>query len=321
MKSPGAPDEPITVLLVRGSGRGDIVQRTYSKRALMRGAAAATTGLVVLFVAALAGVSGAYGVGDRDRVVAENIALRNRLDAAEAALNDAAPILRRVRAYDEELRDLARRQALPGFGPLDEEAMAEREAWLNGVAGTGVVNAADRDPEDVVNEAEGVARRASEIRAEARELATHLNDLDENLERLSAVSDGLPAMWPVDGGVITSGFGYRLNPFGHREWKFHGGIDIGIPYGTPVYATNDGIITFADWDSGHGQMVVVDHGGDISTRYCHLSSILAAVGDSVSAGDMVGLVGSTGMSTGPHLHYEIWFDDERADPLEYLPTR
>jgi len=297
------------------------MQRSFSKRALIRSAVAASALTALLGVAALAGAFGASGIGDRDRVVAENIALRNRLDAAEAALSEAAPVLRRVRAYDEELRDLARRQALPGFGPLDEEAMAEREAWLNGVAGTGVVNGADQDAEDVVSEAEGVARRASDIREEAKELAGHLGDLDKNLDRLSAVSDGLPALWPVNGGIITSGFGYRLHPFGRNEWKFHGGIDIGIPYGTPVYATNDGVITFADWDAGHGQMVVVDHGADISTRYCHLSSILAAVGDTMSAGDMLGLVGSTGMSTGPHLHYEIWLGDERADPLEYLPAR
>lgn len=270
-------------------------------------------------MAALAGASGLYGTGDRDRVVAENMELRARLDSAQHALDEAAPMLRRVRAYDEELRDLARRQALPGFGPLDEDAMAEREAWLEGVAGTAHLHEpADGDP---LAEAEEVEKRASTIRDDARELMSHLEDLDKNLDRLAALSDGLPAIWPVKGGVITSGFGYRLNPFGHREWKFHGGVDIGVPYGTPVYATNDGIITFADWDSGHGQMVVVDHGNDISTRYCHLSSILGAVGDPVTAGELVGLAGNTGMSTGPHLHYEIWFGDERADPLEYLPAR
>jgi murein DD-endopeptidase MepM/ murein hydrolase activator NlpD len=270
-----------------------------------------------LVILAGAGAAGLYGTGDRDRVVAENLALRAQLDVAEHALDEAAPILRRVRAYDEELRDLARRQALPGFGPLDEDAMAEREAWLDGVAGTVHEPAED----DALAQAEDVVKRASAIRDEARELEGHLADLDKSLDRLTALSDGLPTMWPVEGGVITSGFGYRLNPFGHREWKFHGGIDIGEPYGTPVYATNAGIITFADWDSGHGQMVVVDHGNDISTRYCHLSSILTAVGDDVGDGDLVGLVGSTGMSTGPHLHYEIWFGDERADPLQYLPAR
>ena len=86
-------------------------------------------------------------------------------------------------------------------------------------------------------------------------------------------------------------------------------------------ATNDGVVTYADWESGYGQLVVIDHGNDISTRYGHLSSILTAVGDTVSAGDLIGLVGSTGRSTGPHLHYEIWIDGEAVDPLPYLPDR
>lgn len=305
--------------MLREGGRGSVWQRSLDRRQVQVAAGAAASVLLLLGVVASAGASGVFGQADRDRVVAENLALRARLDVAEHALDDVAPVLRRVRAYDEELRDLARRQALPGFGPLDEDAMAEREAWLDGVAGAAILH--EEASDDPLASADDVAKRATQVRDEARELERTLGELDRNLERLSALSDGLPALWPVEAGVITSGFGYRLNPFGHREWKFHGGIDIGLPYGTPVYATNDGIITFADWDSGHGQMVVVDHGNDISTRYCHLSSIMAAVGDPVSAGELVGLVGSTGMSTGPHLHYEIWFGDERADPLAYLPSR
>ena len=310
------PEEHLTLLVVRDGGRGAIWQRSWSKRQILQAGAGAVTALSGLFLLAVGGASGMFGAGDRDRVVAENLELRLRLAETQHTLDEAAPILRRVRAYDEELRELARRQALPGFGPLDEEAMAEREAWLNGMSGVTFELPAN---EDVRAQAADLGRRASEIRDEARALEGQLPGLDRNLERLTALSDGLPELWPVDGGVITSGFGYRLHPFGHQEWKFHGGIDIGVAYGTPVYTTNDGIVIFADWNSGHGQMVVVDHGNEISTRYAHLSSILAVVGDAVGAGDMIGLVGSTGMSTGPHLHYEIWFSDERADPLGYLP--
>ena len=275
--------------------------------------------MLVLLGFGLGGAGGLYGRGDRDHVVAENLELKARLDEAEHALDDAAPVLRRVRAYDEELRDLARRQALPGFGPLDEDAMAEREAWLNGLSGAGRF----REPHDgtALARAADLVDSAEQLDADASALAERLPGLDHNLDRLTALSDGLPEIWPVDGGVITSGFGYRLNPFGHTEWKFHGGVDIGVPYGSPVYATNDGIVTVAGWDNGCGNKLVIDHGNEIATHYCHNSSLLVSVGDAVTTGQMIALVGSTGMSTGPHCHYEIWFGNERQDPLQYLPER
>lgn len=328
-QEPGGPrrpdpperDEQITILIVRDGARGSILQHTWSRRRLTQGAAGAGTTVALLVIAGFGGVAGLFGRGDRDRVAAENLELHSRLDQAERTLKDAAPVLRRVRAYDEELRDLARRQALPGFGPLDEDAMADREAWLDGQSGTGRFDEASDDIEDPVAEADDLLAEVAQLWRDAEALNERLPGLDENLDRLTALSDGLPEIWPVEGGVITSGFGYRLNPFGHTEWKFHGGIDIGVPYGTPIYATNDGIVTVASWDRGCGNKLVVDHGSEIATHYCHNSSLLVSVGDTVSTGEMIALAGSTGMSTGPHSHYEIWFGNEREDPLQYLPDR
>ena len=319
--NPPRPDEQVTILIVRDGARGSIFQRTWSRRRLTQTAAATGTALAFLLTAGFGGLAGLTGGGDRDRVVAENLELHVRLDQAERTLKEAAPVLRRVRAYDEELRDLARRQALPGFGPLDEEAMAAREAWLDGQSGTGRFDEPTDDMEDPVADADHLLREVAELWLDAQDLSERLPGLGENLDRLTALSDGLPEIWPVDGGVITSDFGYRLNPFGRTEWKFHGGIDIGVPYGTPVYATNDGLVTVASWDRGCGNKLVIDHGSEIATHYCHNSRLLVSVGDSVTTGEMVALVGSTGMSTGPHTHYEIWFGNEREDPLQYLPDR
>ncbi len=312
-------DEQITVLVVRDGGRGTIQQWTWSRRRLTQSGVAAASVLSLLVAVALGGSAGLHGGSDRDRVVAENIALRTQLDEAKSALDEAQPLLRRVRAYDDELRDLAKREALPGFGPLDEEAMADREKWLSGVVGK---DALDQPATDVLSQAVDVEKRASEVRADAKELGGRLAQLGTLLDRLTAMSDGMPQLWPVQGGLITSGYGCRMDPFGHSGEKFHTGLDIGVPFGTPVHTTNDGVVTYAAWDThGCGNKIQIDHGGEIATRYCHLSSILVAAGDTVSTGEMIGLVGSTGASTGPHLHYEMWFGDETRNPLDYLPKR
>jgi murein DD-endopeptidase MepM/ murein hydrolase activator NlpD len=96
-------------------------------------------------------------------------------------------------------------------------------------------------------------------------------------------------------------------------------VDIGAPMGEPILATNRGKVLFSGWDSGHGQMVVLDHGGGVLSRYCHASVLLVEEGDRVEEAQVLALVGNTGLSTGPHLHYELIVDGERVDPLDYLP--
>ena len=127
-----------------------------------------------------------------------------------------------------------------------------------------------------------------------------------------------PSIWPVD-GRLTDGFGDRRNPFGGYSSEFHAGQDIATNYGTTVVATANGVVTFAGCQSGYGQVVVVDHGDGLTTRYGHLSHIDVEMGQSITRGDMVGKVGSTGRSTGPHVHYEIRINDEPVDPTPYLP--
>jgi murein DD-endopeptidase MepM/ murein hydrolase activator NlpD len=129
-----------------------------------------------------------------------------------------------------------------------------------------------------------------------------------------------PSGWPVQGN-FTDGFGGRRNPFGGSSTEFHTGQDIAAPWGTAASATANGTVTFAGWQAGYGQVVVIDHGGGLTTRFGHLSQILVPVGQSVKRGDIVGHVGSTGRSTGPHLHYEIRINDEPVDPTPYLPIK
>ena len=127
-----------------------------------------------------------------------------------------------------------------------------------------------------------------------------------------------PSIWPVEGRV-GSGFGEREDPF-NGEGKFHSGIDIEAPYGTPVRATADGDVSGASLGAGYGREVVLDHGHDVITVYGHLSSVVAIPGQHVILGQIIGYVGQTGRATGPHLHYEVRVHNVPVNPHKYLRT-
>jgi murein DD-endopeptidase MepM/ murein hydrolase activator NlpD len=130
-------------------------------------------------------------------------------------------------------------------------------------------------------------------------------------------SVSVPSRMPVDGAALTSGFGMRNHPVlgGRRQ---HRGVDLSQPTGTPVYATADGVISKAEWFSSYGLYIAVEHGADIQTRYGHLSRLAVAAGQSVKKGDLIGYVGSTGRSTGPHLHYEVRIAGTAVNPVPYM---
>lgn len=127
----------------------------------------------------------------------------------------------------------------------------------------------------------------------------------------------MPTVWPVE-GKLEGGFGGRRNPFGGGGYEFHSGQDIEAPWGAPVIAGASGRVSFVGWQNGYGQLVIVDHGGGLTTRYGHLSHIDVELGQAVARAELLGEVGSTGRSTGPHLHYEVRIDDQPVNPLPYL---
>jgi murein DD-endopeptidase MepM/ murein hydrolase activator NlpD len=116
---------------------------------------------------------------------------------------------------------------------------------------------------------------------------------------------------------IGSSFGYRVDPFTGGA-RFHSGVDIKAAWGDPVGASQTGMVKFAGWHSGYGNLVIIDHGGGVTTHYAHLSSFAVAVGTKVGRGTIVGRAGSTGRSTSPHLHYEVRIDDNPVNPLRPL---
>ena len=145
--------------------------------------------------------------------------------------------------------------------------------------------------------------------------ARTLNLPSKQSQRLDRVS-GLPNIWPVEGRFMGP-FGKRIDPFS-GEGAFHRGVDISAPTGTPVRATADGVVIFSAMNSGYGRLVVVDHGAGMQTWYAHLSRFNALAGQEVRRGDVVGLVGSSGKTTAPHLHYEVHLGGNAVNPYPYL---
>lgn len=128
-----------------------------------------------------------------------------------------------------------------------------------------------------------------------------------------------PLGWPV-AGTISSPYGYRNHPV-REERRFHTGVDLSVPSGSEVKATADGIVSFAGWTENSGIVVVVEHGHGFSTAYAHNRKALARVGQRIARGDVIAMSGSTGVSTGPHVHYEIWRNGRHADPAGFLARR
>ena len=122
---------------------------------------------------------------------------------------------------------------------------------------------------------------------------------------------------PVEDSRMSSGYGMRNHPV-LRQRRKHNGVDLAAPTGTPVYATADGIVERADWFSSYGLYISIDHGAELETRYAHLSRLAVAAGDRVEKGELIGYVGSTGRSTGPHLHYEVRVDGVAVNPIPYM---
>ncbi|PDO09671.1 MAG: hypothetical protein BLM47_11225 [Candidatus Reconcilbacillus cellulovorans] len=148
--------------------------------------------------------------------------------------------------------------------------------------------------------------------------ARRTRDLSDRLASALHLLRSTPHRWPTDSRDVSSPFGYRKDPFTGRK-TFHTGVDIAASFGDPVYATADGRVAETGSDRVRGRFVVLDHKSGLQTAYLHLSRIAVAEGDSVAAGDVIGFVGSTGRSTGPHLHYEVMRDGWVVDPNPYLP--
>jgi len=217
-------------------------------------------------------------------VKAENESLKQANDAYE---NSYARLRGQISYVEDMSKELARKARMEHSPEIDE---------LVGIGG----------PETVV----ALDKAADHLEREVR----HINDrLRSDILRLASIPRGLPV-----NGYVTDGFGMRRNPFNGEGREVHEGIDIAVDFGTPVTATADGLVIYAAPHAGYGNLVIVYHSNGITTRYGHLSRISVEAGQRVKRSDQVGNAGSTGRSTGTHVHYEIRENDQSVDPLRYV---
>jgi murein DD-endopeptidase MepM/ murein hydrolase activator NlpD len=234
-----------------------------------------------------------------------------RLSVAPTASITAAPaavssdIARLAAATEARVKQIEERQklitAMIAVGEVDPAVIAKL-----GYTEVTSPNAARGGPFDGANQADPTFKS----------LFTSWKKLDNLADGAIAV----PSDKPVKTAEFTSGYGTRTDPFRGGAAR-HQGIDLAAPMGTPIYATADGTVTAAGWNSGgYGNLIKVDHGRGIETRYGHLSRILVGAGQRVTRGQLIGHMGSTGRSTGSHLHYEVRIDDRAVNPIPFMKS-
>jgi murein DD-endopeptidase MepM/ murein hydrolase activator NlpD len=198
----------------------------------------------------------------------------------------------------------------------DSPAPVEKDWGVGGPYGLSAQSFSTSLERETVSMVERLTGNLEELDQQAKTQAVSLQQLDEFFKNQKSFLSSTPSIWPTRGWV-TSGFGLRKSPFTGRKEK-HKGWDIGARLGSTIRATADGVVRVSGRESGYGKMLEIDHGYGITTRYGHNSKNLVKVGDRIKRGDKIALVGSTGRSTGPHLHYEVRLSGVPVNPRNYI---
>lgn len=303
----------MNIILVPNSNRGKGRNTTLSQRYL------AVIGLVVFVALPMFLGIAAYHAQDTFsayRADSQLAAQRRELAAQRTAVEETK------RNVETHLNALAQR-----LGQMQAQMMR-----LNAL-GSRLTRMAGLDPREFNFSADAAMGGPEKITtmSNSPELLNSLNalgrEIEHQQERLSALENLLldrklsaavtPSGWPVEGGWISSAFGARADPFnGHQS--HHEGVDIASSMGSPVLAMGDGVVSYSSERAGYGLLVEVTHESGLITRYAHASAVLVRVGDRVKKGQAIGLVGNSGRSTGPHLHFEVVRNGVSVNPMRYL---
>jgi murein DD-endopeptidase MepM/ murein hydrolase activator NlpD len=265
-------------------------------------------GIVGAFLLGFGYYTRSISAGKLHNLEKENEALRGKVTDLAALTDNLQSRLQKLDSIEAEYRMIA---GLSGIDPEVKKA---------GIGGPGRNGAVDRELEAIGRDARTKIKTSEEsLNALVRQADILQQSLTESVEQLKFFQDRLnhtPSVWPTV-GRLTSHYGSRVHPIFNGIRK-HEGIDISAPRGTPVVATADGKVIYARWKLGYGQAIEIDHGYDHRTFYAHLSSIKVRQGQHVKRGEIIGLVGNTGVSTGPHLHYEVKVSSKSTNPLNYI---
>lgn len=263
--------------------------------------------LVLLFVVVSAGIAALYGTKQADY---------NKLEAIkEDSLRKDQTIElldQQIKAIEQQQERLLSKQAdIKKMMGVQEDVPVTTESSGGGKGGSGPTR-------DALVTGEDSYLMAQQIK---NQLDLQEKELDELLAKVNndkAYFRSLPNQWPTS-GEISSYYGWRKSPFGGRSESFHDGIDIANDSGTKVCAAADGQVVFAGWQPVYGRTILIEHGHGFTTKYAHNSALLVEEGDRVKKGQVIARMGTTGRSTGPHLHFSIMKWDQTLDPLIYLP--
>jgi murein DD-endopeptidase MepM/ murein hydrolase activator NlpD len=296
-------DRYFDFLWVRGAKAG--VKMIRVRRTLAIGLIAAVAVIVVAAVVLLASRAGRglNGITIKN-LRAENERLSSELDRFRAEVDG----LKEKMDLSFELQNRAR--LLASLEPLSNDV------WQAGIGGgdadLGLMETAYPDSAfGAIDEDLDQMLRQTEI-----QLVSYSEVLSV-LEKEKKIRSGTPSIRPLRGGFLSSRYGRRMDPF-LGEVVHHSGLDYRARTGTPVVSTADGVVNFARRNGGFGLMIEINHENGFSTRYAHLSKLLVTRGQKVKRGEIIGLVGNTGHSTGSHLHYEVLFRKAHRDPLQYV---
>ncbi|XEQ98147.1 Murein hydrolase activator EnvC [Sporomusa paucivorans] len=200
---------------------------------------------------------------------------------------------------------------------LERDKAAITELKAAAAAKKAIIEARKNDREKVLDDAVSERDTAERAYQELMETSRQIEQMIRRSQKGGAVEGTGALLWPAS-GPITSPFGWRTHPiFGTQ--RFHSGIDIGADYGDAIAAADNGTVIFSGWMGGYGKAVIIDHGGGISTLYAHNSELLVEEGYRVYKGQTISRCGSTGYSTGPHLHFEVRENGSPVSPMGYLP--
>jgi len=297
--------ESYTVMVIP-SPTSKAYRYTFSKQALkiFLGSAAVVVCLLVIFL-----VQYSYMVRDMWELKTlrkETKAQKIQIQSFAASITDLKNQMVRLNDLDSKIR------VITDIGPPSQ---ADQLMGLGGPEepGTDPVGLEARvQPGDLLKMDDDINRLKSA--ASAQELS--FEELSEAIKDKRSLWASTPSIWPVH-GWLTSGFGNRISPFTGNV-TMHNGIDLASRRDTPVHATASGVISYEGFDSGLGKVVKVNHGYGMQTIYGHLAKTNVTIGEKVKRGDVIGFVGNTGLSTGPHLHYEVYVNNVPVNPLRYI---
>lgn len=248
-------------------------------------------------------------IGENLQVLREKELISGRLANLERSLSKAEGSVNALEhSMDVELGEMK-----AGLGPVSQDFF---------LPGTGEDADSAQSPSDAFREAID-AQGQENYKTSMNDISGRLVNLNQKIEEIFDLNgdkirfmEANPYTMPVEGWV-TSDFGIRKHPLSGM-YKMHYGIDIASPVGTPVRSPANGTVVFAEYRGGYGNMVIINHGFGISTLYGHASQLFVKKGDAVKKGDLVSAIGSSGASTGPHLHYEVLVDGVPSDPMAFI---